>query len=198
MYIAAFAPDKGESMSTLIKRIPRLARRCPRSCRRRTAICSSTRRSSAASFAGDVKPETAAFMADSQVPWGVDALGGDDQRAGMEDEAELVSGLTTDDQMIPPAAQRVDVQARRRDSRRGRRQSCDLRVAAASGREPDREGRQRRAGDGSTLAGGVRRILSNVDVVRRIKSRRRNIHLKRDTFKEGIQCSRTADAEQLP
>jgi hypothetical protein len=29
-----------------------------------------------ASFAGDVAPERAAFMADSQVPWGVEALGG--------------------------------------------------------------------------------------------------------------------------
>ena len=46
----------------------------------------------AASFAADVDPQKAAFMADSQVPWGVDALSGDDQRAGLEDEAELVPG----------------------------------------------------------------------------------------------------------
>jgi pimeloyl-ACP methyl ester carboxylesterase len=45
VYIAAFAPDKGESVSTLIKD-PVPAHPCPRSCRRRTATCSSTRRSS--------------------------------------------------------------------------------------------------------------------------------------------------------
>src|ERR1700693_5965361 len=86
----------------------------------------------------------------------------------MEDKAQLVS---PDDRRQDDSACRAaaDVKARWRDSRRGQRQSRDLRVAAASGREPDREGRQRRAGDGNTLAGGVRRIMSSVDMVRRIK-----------------------------
>src|SRR4029077_17168686 len=82
----------------------------------------------------------------------------------MEDEAQLVSADNgrQDDSACRPAP---DGKARRRDRRRGEGQSRDHRVAAAGGREPDREGRQRRAGDGSTLAGGVRRIMSNVDVV---------------------------------
>jgi hypothetical protein len=44
----------------------------------------------------------------------------------------------------------------------------------------------------------VRRIVSNVDVVRRIKIKKAEHPFERDTFKEGIQCSRTAGAEQLP
>src|SRR6185295_12181204 len=86
----------------------------------------------------------------------------------MEDEAQLVSADNgrQDDSACRPAP---DGKARRRDRRRGQGQSRDLRVATAGGREPDREGRQRRAGDGSTLAGGVRRIMSNVDVIRCIK-----------------------------
>ena len=74
----------------------------------------------AASFAADVDQDKAAFMADSQVPWGVEALSGDDQRAGVEDQAELVLGRhrRQDDPTAGPAS---DVQARRFDSRRGRR-----------------------------------------------------------------------------
>src|SRR6185503_14410560 len=68
----------------------------------------------------------------------------------MEDEAQLVSA---DDGRPDDSGCRAagDGQARQRDRRRGQRQSRDLRVAAASGREPDREGRERRAGD-CTLA----------------------------------------------
>ena len=46
VYIAAFAPDKGESVSRADQGSRRPAHRCRRSCRRRTASCSSTRRSS--------------------------------------------------------------------------------------------------------------------------------------------------------
>src|SRR6185503_4952628 len=86
----------------------------------------------------------------------------------MEDEAQLVSADNgrQDDSACRPAP---DGQARRRDCRRGQSQSRDLRVAAASGREPDRERRQRRAGNGSTLARGVRKIMSHVNMVRSTK-----------------------------
>ena len=89
VYIAAFAPDKGESVSHC-SRTRRLVRRCRRSCPRRTASCSSIARSSAASFAADVSPPTAAFMADSQVPWGVAALDGAVTEPAWKIEAELV------------------------------------------------------------------------------------------------------------
>ena len=64
--------------------------------------------------------EEAAFMADSQVPWGVEALGGHDQRASVEDQAELVPGRhrRQDDPAARPAAH---VQARRFDSGRSQR-----------------------------------------------------------------------------
>ncbi len=45
VYVAAFAPDKGESVSALIKN-PRRARQCLRFCRRRMDSSSSTGRSS--------------------------------------------------------------------------------------------------------------------------------------------------------
>ena len=57
------------------------------------------------SFAGDVSAEQAAFMADSQVPWGVDALGGTISEAGVAEQAELVPGHHRG-RMIPPPAQR--------------------------------------------------------------------------------------------
>jgi len=59
----------------------------------------------AASFAADVEPSLAAFMAESQVPWGLDALDGAVTEAAwkMKPSWYLVA---TDDHMIPPDAQR--------------------------------------------------------------------------------------------
>jgi hypothetical protein len=45
-----------------------------------------------ASFAADVSEAKAAFMADSQVPWGVGALSGAVTESCLENEAKLVSG----------------------------------------------------------------------------------------------------------
>jgi pimeloyl-ACP methyl ester carboxylesterase len=59
-----------------------------------------------ASFAGDVSPEKAAFMADSQVPWGVNALGGTISEPAWRTKPSWYL-LTTDDKMIPAAAQRL-------------------------------------------------------------------------------------------
>ena len=60
-----------------------------------------------ASFAGDVPADLAAFMADSQVPWGVDALYGVvGQRAGVAVKPSWYL-VATDDRMIPPPAQRA-------------------------------------------------------------------------------------------
>src|ERR1700674_4501889 len=75
VYIAAFAPDKGESVSTLIKDPPPGAP-VPPILPPQDGFLSLDKAKFAASFAGDVKPEAAAFMADSQVPWGLDGLGG--------------------------------------------------------------------------------------------------------------------------
>ncbi|HMK73777.1 MAG TPA: alpha/beta hydrolase, partial [Myxococcaceae bacterium] len=60
----------------------------------------------AASFAGDVDKKTAAFMADSQVPWGVEALGGTISTPAWKSKPSWYL-LVTDDKMIPIAAQRT-------------------------------------------------------------------------------------------
>ena len=57
-----------------------------------------------ASFAGDVDPERAAFMADSQVPWGVDALAGAISQPAWKNKPSWYM-VTSEDKMIPPPAQ---------------------------------------------------------------------------------------------
>src|SRR5215472_7030416 len=75
VYIAAFAPDKGESVNTLIADPPPGAP-VPPILPPQDGFLFSDRNKFHASFAGDLPAADAAFMADSQVPWGVDALGG--------------------------------------------------------------------------------------------------------------------------
>ena len=58
-----------------------------------------------ASFAADVEPEKAAFLADSQVPWGVEALSGTISEPAWKTKPSWYL-IATDDKMIPPAAQR--------------------------------------------------------------------------------------------
>ena len=75
VYITAFAPDTGESVAALIKDPPPGAP-VPPILPPREGYLFLDKEKFAASFAADVDAEKAAFMADSQVPWGVDALGG--------------------------------------------------------------------------------------------------------------------------
>jgi len=75
VYIAAFAPDAGESVNTLIADPPPGAP-VPPILPPQDGFLFLDKEKFAASFAADVKPDLAAFMADSQVPWGLDALGG--------------------------------------------------------------------------------------------------------------------------
>jgi pimeloyl-ACP methyl ester carboxylesterase len=105
VYIAAFAPDKGESVNTLIADPPPGAP-VPPILPPKDGFLFLDREKFAASFAGDVSAEEAAFMADSQVPWGVDALGGSITEAAwrMKPSWYLVA---TEDRMIPLAAQRA-------------------------------------------------------------------------------------------
>src|ERR1700750_1471853 len=76
VYIAAFSPDRGESVSTLIKSGSVPGAPVPPIMPPVGGYLLLDKAKFAASFAGAVKPETAAFMADSQVPWGVSALDG--------------------------------------------------------------------------------------------------------------------------
>ena len=119
VYIAAFAPDKGESVAALIKNPPPGAP-VPPILPPQDGFLLLDKAKFAASFAADVDPEKAAFMADSQVPWGVDGAGWRDQRAGVEDQAELVPGR--DRRQDDPARRAaLHVEARRLDGRRGSR-----------------------------------------------------------------------------
>jgi pimeloyl-ACP methyl ester carboxylesterase len=59
-----------------------------------------------ASFAGDVEADKAAFMADSQVPWGVEALSGEISEPAWKNKPSWYL-LATEDRMIPPQAQRI-------------------------------------------------------------------------------------------
>jgi pimeloyl-ACP methyl ester carboxylesterase len=105
VYVAAFALDKGESVSTLIKSAPPGAPQPP-ILAPVDGYLMLDKAKFPASFAGDVSPEEAAFMADSQVPWGVDALGGTISEAAWKAKPSWYL-LTTEDRMIPPDAQRL-------------------------------------------------------------------------------------------
>ena len=104
VYLAAFAPDKGESVSTLIKDPPPGAP-VPPILPPQDGYLFLDKAKFPASFAGDVDAAKAAFMADSQVPWGVEALGGMISEPAWKTKPSWYL-VTTDDKMIPPPAQR--------------------------------------------------------------------------------------------
>jgi pimeloyl-ACP methyl ester carboxylesterase len=104
VYIAAFAPDKGESVNTLIANPPPGAP-VPPILPPQDGFLFLDRDKFASSFAADVDPEQAAFMADSQVPWGVDALSGTIDEPAWRTKPSWYL-IATEDRMIPPPAQR--------------------------------------------------------------------------------------------
>jgi pimeloyl-ACP methyl ester carboxylesterase len=104
VYIAAFAPDKGESVASLITDPPPGAP-VPPILPPQDGYLFLDKAKFAASFAADVDREKAAFMADSQVPWGVDALGGAVSEPAWKAKPNWYM-VATEDKMIPPAAQR--------------------------------------------------------------------------------------------
>jgi pimeloyl-ACP methyl ester carboxylesterase len=104
-YIAAFAPDAGESVNALIASFPQDGP-VPPILPPVDGFLFLDRDKFAGSFAADLQHDDAAFMADSQVPWGVEALNGEisDPAWGTKPAWYLVA---SDDHMIPPAAQRT-------------------------------------------------------------------------------------------
>jgi len=105
VYIAAFAPDRGESVAALIKDAPPGAP-VPPILPPKEGFLALDKAKFAASFAADVAPEKAEFMANSQVPWGVDALNGAVTEPAWKAKPSWYL-VATDDRMIPPAAQRA-------------------------------------------------------------------------------------------
>ena len=104
VYITAFAPDKGESVATLIQNPPPGAP-VPPILPPQDGYLFLDRAKFPASFAADVNAEKAAFMADSQVPWGVEALNGKNSEPAWKAKPSWYL-IVTDDKMIPPDAQR--------------------------------------------------------------------------------------------
>jgi len=105
VYIAAFAPDKGESVQTLIANPPPGAS-VPPILPPQDGYLFLDRTKFAAAFAGDVSPEEATFMADSQVPWGVEALAGAVTDPAWKSKPSWYL-VATEDHMIPPPAQQM-------------------------------------------------------------------------------------------
>jgi pimeloyl-ACP methyl ester carboxylesterase len=104
-YITAFAPDQGESVNTLISGFPQDGPQPP-ILPPQDGFLFLDRDKFADSFAADVDPAQAAFMADSQVPWGLDALGGPVTDPAWRHKPTWYL-IATDDRMIPPPAQRT-------------------------------------------------------------------------------------------
>lgn len=105
VYVAAFAPDKGESVASLIKDPPPGAP-VPPILPPQEGFLFLDKDRFADSFAADVAPDKAAFMASSQVPWGLDALNGAVTTPAWKSKPSWYL-IATQDRMIPPAAQRA-------------------------------------------------------------------------------------------
>ncbi|HEY4385142.1 MAG TPA: alpha/beta hydrolase [Ktedonobacteraceae bacterium] len=104
VYIAAFAPDKGESVSTFVKDTPPGAPASP-ILPPQDGYLYQDKAKFPASFAADMDEEKATFMADSQVPWGEEALNGMISEPAWKTKPNWYL-VATDDKMIPPLSQR--------------------------------------------------------------------------------------------
>lgn len=104
VYIAAFAPDAGESVASLIAN-PTPGAPVPPILPPQNGFLTFDKAKFPASFAADVDPQKAAFMADSQVPWGVDAFNGVVSAPAWKTKPSWYL-VSTDDKIIPPDAQR--------------------------------------------------------------------------------------------
>jgi pimeloyl-ACP methyl ester carboxylesterase len=104
VYVTAFAPDKDESVNSLISGFPQDGPQPP-ILPPRDGFLFLDRDKFHASFAGDLSAADAAFLADSQVPWGLEALGGAITEAAWRTKPSWYLHVT-EDRMIPPSAQR--------------------------------------------------------------------------------------------
>src|SRR6266852_2057315 len=105
VYVTAFAPDKGESAASLIKSAPPGAP-APPILPPQDGYIFLDKSKFPAFFVADVNPDVDSFMADSQVPWGVEALGGAITQPAWRTKPSWFL-ITTEDKMIPPDAQRA-------------------------------------------------------------------------------------------
>ena len=104
IYITAFAPDSGESVASLIKD-PAPGAPVPPILPPQQGFLALDKAKFASSFAADVAADKAEFMANSQVPWGLEALNGAVTKPAWQTKPSWYL-VATDDLMIPPPAQR--------------------------------------------------------------------------------------------
>lgn len=105
VYVTAFALDKGESVASLLAN-PVPGAPVPPILAPVDGYLFLDREKFPASFAADVRPALASFMADSQVPWGLEALQGVVNQPAWRAKPTWYLVATTD-KMIPPDAQRA-------------------------------------------------------------------------------------------
>jgi pimeloyl-ACP methyl ester carboxylesterase len=101
VYIAAFAPDEGESVNSIVAKAAPDAK-----LQTKDGFVLQDREKFPASFGGDLEPEHAAFMADSQIPWGVGAGNASITKPAWRDKPSWYL-VATEDKMIPPPSQRA-------------------------------------------------------------------------------------------
>lgn len=104
VYVAAFAPDRGESVSTIVAQAPAGAPALP-ILPPVDGFLTLNPAAFAAVFAADVPPAVATFMADAQQPWGAIALEGQVSSPAWAAKPSWYL-IPQDDRMIPPDAQR--------------------------------------------------------------------------------------------
>ena len=105
VYIAAFAPDRGESVAALIKD-PAPGAPVPPILPPQDGFLLLDKAKFPEAFAGDLPKDKAEFMANSQMPWGVAALNGAVTEPAWRSKPTWYL-VATDDKMIPPAAQQL-------------------------------------------------------------------------------------------
>lgn len=108
VYITAFAPDKGESVGSLIAH-PAPGAPVPPILPPQDGFLMLDKAKFAAAFAADVNPDLASFMANAQVPWGLEALNGAITEPAWKSKKTWYL-VATNDKMIPPDAQRFMAQ----------------------------------------------------------------------------------------
>lgn len=104
VYLAAFAPDQGESVAALAGK-PQPGAPVPPILPPANGLLLLDKAGFAAAFAADLAPERAAFLADAQQPWGVQAFAGAVTAAAWKTKPSWYL-VATEDSMIPPEAQR--------------------------------------------------------------------------------------------
>ena len=119
VYIAAFAPDEGESVETLLGTFPPGEPNAGDALPPQDGFLFLDRGKFHEQFAGDLSAEEAAFMADSQVPWGVEALSGTIREAAWRSKPSWYL-VATEDRMIPRRPSARCPSGRVRPSRRPR------------------------------------------------------------------------------